>query len=79
MYYLYLMIKANTFTAQIEDNNFRKFPIEITYDYVIKLFATQVVHYEWCLDSAAKISKGDLDNIVKDLIKDEESTYIEFI
>jgi len=73
------MIKANTFSTQILDDEFIQYPITVTYDYVIRLFVTQIVAFEYYIDATAKLSKKDLDSIVKDLIKSEEGTQIDFI
>lgn len=71
----------NMIHSTIMDDNEKVFPIEITYNYHVKgLFELTTVisnvDYKLCPD--AVICKGNLDDQIWDIIREEEGTPIEF-
>jgi hypothetical protein len=73
------MTKLAIIETTIEDDNFEVFPVTIQYEYVCGWFATKILSLEYMICSSAKIGKNDLEFLVREEIRRDNTFNVEFV
>ena len=73
------MTKLAIIQTTIEDDNFESFPLTIQYEYVCGWFATKILSYEYMMDSLAKLGYEDLEFLVREEIRRDNTFNVEFV
>lgn len=74
--------KCKSIESVIIDNDDKQFPVEITYDYSDyygwNKWEVSVWGHDHKLNGEASISPRDLDELIKDIIREEEGVHVTF-
>jgi hypothetical protein len=73
------MTKLAIIQTTIEDDNFEVFPITIQYEFTCGWFATKILSLEYMICSTAKIGVKDLEFLVREEIRRDNSFNVEFV
>jgi hypothetical protein len=73
------MTKLAIIQTTIEDDNFESFPLTIQYEYVCGWFATKILSLEYMICSSAKIGVNDLEFLVREEIRRDNTFNVEFV